>query len=61
MNFIYFLHKYLPSEYVQSIITSLPYFGHRNYSGEKENLQALEFGQEAEPREYVNNSPYAGK
>lgn len=46
--------KYLPSEYVQSIITSPPYFGHRNYSGEKENLQALEFGQEAEPREYVN-------
>lgn len=43
----------LPSAVFQSIITSPPYFGHRNYAGEREQLQELEFGRESEPGQYV--------
>lgn len=42
----------LPNNFVQSIITSPPYFGHRIYSRAKET-QHLEFGCEEEPKEYV--------
>ncbi len=46
--------KHLPPDYVQSIISSPPYFGHRKYAGEQENLQVLEFGRESEPSEYIS-------
>jgi site-specific DNA-methyltransferase (adenine-specific) len=46
------LAKCLPSNSVQSIITSPPYFGHRKYAQSLE-LSELEFGQEKEPGLYV--------
>lgn len=42
----------LPNEFFQTIVTSPPYFGHRNYST-VENLN--EIGREREPKEYVGN------
>lgn len=42
----------LPNEFFQAIVTSPPYFGHRNYSAtESQN----EIGREREPKEYVDN------
>ncbi|MDX1995279.1 MAG: site-specific DNA-methyltransferase [bacterium] len=46
------LSKTLPSEAVQCIVTSPPYFGHRNYTG-SDALKPFEFGQEKSPAEYV--------
>jgi DNA modification methylase len=46
------LAKCLPSNFVQSIVTSPPYFGHRKYAQSLE-LSELEFGQEKEPLLYV--------
>jgi site-specific DNA-methyltransferase (adenine-specific) len=43
----------LPAHFVQSIVTSPPYFGHRQYSND-EILRALEFGREQHPRDYVD-------
>lgn len=45
--------KSLPSDYVQSIVTSPPYFGHREYS-EDQKLALQEFGREDDPNEYVH-------
>jgi site-specific DNA-methyltransferase (adenine-specific) len=42
----------LPSDCVQTIVTSSPYFGHRHYTHDKD-LVELEFGQEQHPKEYV--------
>ena len=42
----------LPEDFFQAIVTSPPYFGHRNYSG---FLNAHELGQEREPEEYIEN------
>lgn len=42
----------LPSDYVQCIVTSPPYFGHREYS-DGEELAQMEFGREEEPSAYV--------
>jgi site-specific DNA-methyltransferase (adenine-specific) len=42
----------LPSNYVQCIITSPPYFGHREYA-DSEKLAALELGREDETTLYV--------
>ncbi|MFN8496099.1 MAG: site-specific DNA-methyltransferase [Caldilineaceae bacterium] len=42
----------LPSEFVQCIVTSPPYFGHREYSDSSE-LKSLEFGREDDPKFYV--------
>lgn len=42
----------LPSEYVQCIITSPPYFGHREYS-DNPDLESMEFGREDELSIYV--------
>jgi len=42
----------VPAASVQTIITSPPYFGHRKYTHDSQ-LEAVEFGQEAHPREYV--------
>jgi len=42
----------LPSNYVQSIVTSPPYFGHREYSDDEE-LGQMELGREEEPAAYV--------
>ena len=44
--------KSLPSDYVQSIVTSPPYFGHREYSDDQ-NLVLQEFGREDDPNDYV--------
>lgn len=44
--------KLLPSESVQAIITSPPYFGHRRYSN-SDRLEAFEFGRETEVKTYV--------
>lgn len=44
--------KSLPSDYVQSIVTSPPYFGHREYS-EDQKLALQEFGREDDPNDYV--------
>lgn len=44
--------KSLPSGYVQSIVTSPPYFGHREYSGDSK-LALQEFGREEDHNEYV--------
>jgi DNA modification methylase len=44
--------RLLPNEFFQAIVTSPPYFGHRNYSAaENQN----EVGREREPKEYVDN------
>jgi len=42
----------LPSNYVQCIVTSPPYFGHREYSDDEE-LAQMELGREEEPTAYV--------
>jgi len=42
----------LPSNYVQCIVTSPPYFGHREYS-DHEELAQMELGREEEPAAYV--------
>ena len=44
--------QYLPTDFFQMIITSPPYFGHRNYSGL--NNQS-EIGRENEPEQYIEN------
>jgi site-specific DNA-methyltransferase (adenine-specific) len=44
--------KSLPSDYVQTIVTSPPYFGHREYSDDSK-LALQEFGREDEPKQYV--------
>jgi len=47
------ISKSLPSDYVQSIVTSPPYFGHREYSDDQ--MSALqEFGREDDHNEYVH-------
>jgi site-specific DNA-methyltransferase (adenine-specific) len=45
--------KSLPSEVVKSVITSPPYFGHREYS-KSSNLQKYELGREDDPTIYVS-------
>ena len=42
----------LPSNYVQCVVTSPPYFGHREYS-DNEELAQMELGREEEPAAYV--------
>jgi len=42
----------LPDDFFQTIVTSPPYFGHRNYSGFP---NTDELGQEPEPEEYIEN------
>jgi site-specific DNA-methyltransferase (adenine-specific) len=42
----------LPDGYFQTIVTSPPYFGHRNYTGA---ANPREIGQEREPTEYIEN------
>ena len=44
--------KSLPSDYVQSIVTSPPYFGHREYSDDQK-LALREFGREDHHNDYV--------
>jgi DNA modification methylase len=44
----------LPSSYVQCIVTSPPYFGHREYS-DKEDLIRMELGREEDPLTYIRN------
>lgn len=44
--------KTLPSETVRCIVTSPPYFGHRQYASD--NLRELEFGGEKSPKDYVD-------
>ncbi|MEW6211529.1 MAG: site-specific DNA-methyltransferase [Acidobacteriota bacterium] len=43
----------LPSDYVQCIVTSPPYFGHREYCDD-DDLSGLEFGREEDPSTYVS-------
>jgi site-specific DNA-methyltransferase (adenine-specific) len=43
----------LPSNYVQCIVTSPPYFGHRQYS-DNDKLIQMEFGREEEPSDYIS-------
>lgn len=45
--------KTLPDDFARCIVTSPPYFGHRQYTAEDTNLSAAEFGQESSPAEYV--------
>lgn len=45
--------KLLPSNTVQCIVTSPPYFGHREYTSTEASLRNLEFGHESTPNEYV--------
>ena len=42
----------LPNDFFQAIVTSPPYFGHRNYSGSN---NPAEIGQESEPSQYIQN------
>ena len=49
--------RQLPADYVQSIVTSPPYFGHREYSKD-ENVAGVEFGREEEPATYVRKLVY---
>ena len=42
----------LPNDFFQAIVTSPPYFGHRNYSGSN---NPKEVGQESEPSQYIEN------
>lgn len=42
----------LPDDFFQAIVTSPPYFGHRDYS---KGSKPKEIGQESEPGEYVEN------
>lgn len=44
--------KSLPSNLARCIVTSPPYFGHREYSGCK-SIGALELGREGEPQIYI--------
>ncbi len=46
------LARSLPSNYFQCIVTSPPYFGHREYSND-EGLAPMELGREEEPAVYV--------
>ncbi len=46
------LARSLPSNYIQCMVTSPPYFGHREYS-DNEDLGKLELGREEEPAAYV--------
>jgi len=46
------LAETLPADFVQSIVTSPPYFGQRIYASEEE-LRQWEFGQETTSKEYV--------
>jgi site-specific DNA-methyltransferase (adenine-specific) len=46
--------KLLPSTIAQCIVTSPPYFGHREYALAEPTLQSLEFGHEQTPNEYVH-------
>ncbi len=46
------LAEELPADFVQSIITSPPYFGHRLYASD-DTLRQNEFGHEATPQEYI--------
>jgi site-specific DNA-methyltransferase (adenine-specific) len=43
----------IPDDLIQSIITSPPYFGHRNYSGENANEE--EIGRESKLEDYITN------
>ncbi|PJF30752.1 MAG: site-specific DNA-methyltransferase [Phototrophicales bacterium] len=45
--------KTLPSNFIQTIITSPPYFGHREYTATSKISSDLEFGREKDPHEYV--------
>jgi site-specific DNA-methyltransferase (adenine-specific) len=47
------LAKTLPDEFVQCIVTSPPYWGHRQYTTNSSSLRNSEFGLESEPEEYV--------
>lgn len=47
------LAKTLPSDSVQCIVTSPPYFGHRQYTKDAE-LIPHEFGREETPKEYIH-------
>ena len=47
------ISKTLPSAIAQAIITSPPYFGHRQYATPSTEQQALEFGRETDYRDYV--------
>jgi site-specific DNA-methyltransferase (adenine-specific) len=47
------LARNLPSEIVRCIVTSPPYFGHRDYSGEKDFAQH-ELGKETDPIQYIS-------
>jgi len=46
------LARSLPSDYIQCMVTSPPYFGHREYA-DNEDLGKLELGREEEPAAYV--------
>ncbi|KRH98109.1 site-specific DNA-methyltransferase [Cylindrospermopsis sp. CR12] len=43
----------IPDNYIQAIVTSLPYFGHRNYSGNEASVR--EIGREGNLLNYVKN------
>ncbi len=45
--------KYLPTDYFQTIVTSPPYFGHRDYTNDHPELNSFQFGQEDQPIKYV--------
>lgn len=45
--------KYLPSDFAKCIVTSPPYFGHRQYTNSTD-IEEFEFGREENPSEYVN-------
>ncbi|WP_435184385.1 hypothetical protein ACRYJJ_05990 [Cylindrospermopsis raciborskii G7] len=43
----------IPDNYIQAIVTSPPYFGHRNYSGNEASVR--EIGREGNLLNYVKN------
>ena len=43
----------IPNNYIQAIITSPPYFGHRKYSGD--DSSQYEIGREKNLEDYINN------
>ena len=45
--------KNIPNDYIQAIITSPPYFGHRKYSGD--DSSQYEIGREKNLDDYINN------
>ena len=47
------VYNCIPNQFVQSVITSPPYFGHRKYSGV--DACPNEIGREKTLQEYVNN------